>query len=257
MEKKFKIIGLVSIILIGTIAAVGFYIAYEDGFGETIEPSDNEERVFRKFVVGNHNFSSIAYGDVNNSYFRLDIGYRIVILGEEEGETVQVNITVLNRTEIIGTIETRVIEEREWEGGELIEVSYNYYALCNETNDVVYFGELSNEYEGGVITGTGGSWRADAVGAFPGIIMPGNFRVGDRYYQEYYPEVALDRAENIGMNAIFQTVLGLQKNCVIVEESNELEPPRVEYKVYAPGIGLIADETLMIVKQDYVTTGIN
>ena len=257
MEKKFKIIGLVSIILIGTIVAVGLYITYEDGFEETIEPSDNEERVFRRFIIGDHNFSSIAYGDVNNTYFRLDIGYRLVLLGEEEGETIQVNITVLNRTENVGGIETRVIEEKEWEGGELIEISYNYVALCNKTNDVVYFGELSNEYEGGVITGTGGSWRADEPYSFPGILMPGIFLVGDRYYQEYAPEKALDRGENIGVLLTYQTPAGLFKNCVIVEDSNELEPPRVEYKVYAPGIGLIADETLVLTKQEYVTTGIN
>ena len=104
MEKKFIVIGIISIILVGTIVGIGFFFFYEDVFEETIEPSDNDERSWRYFVIGNHNFSSIAYGDVNNSYWRLDIGYRIVLEGEEEGEDIQVNITVLNRTKMLTII---------------------------------------------------------------------------------------------------------------------------------------------------------
>jgi len=256
MEKKFIVIGIISIILVGTIVGIGFFFFYEDVFEETIEPSDNDERSFRRYNIGNYNFSSIAYGDVNNSYWRLDIGYRIVLEGEEEGEDIQVNITVLNRTKMVGLIETRVVEERELEDGEIVEISYNYVALCNETNDLIYFGELSNEYEDGVIVSTEGSWLAVGENK-PGILMPGYFRVGDRYYQEYAPEEALDRGENIAINAVFQTPIGVLSGCVIVEESNELEPPRIEYKVYAPGIGMIADETLVITKFEYVTAGIN
>jgi len=50
----------------------------------------------------------------------------------------------------------------------------------------------------------------------------------------------------------FDTPLGLFTGCVIVEDSNFLEPPRVEYKVYAPGIGMISDETLVITYKGYV-----
>ena len=256
MEKKFIVIGIISIIVVGTIVGIGYFVFYEGVFEETIEPSDNEERSFRKFNIGNFNFSSIAYGDVNNTYWRLDIGYRIVLEGEDEGEDIQVNITVLNRTKMVGSIETRVVEERELEDGELVEISYNYVALCNETNDLIYFGELSNEYEDGEIVSTEGSWLAVGDNK-PGILMPGIFRVGDKFYQEYAPEEALDRGENIAKNVNFETPIGVLSGCVIVEESNALEPPRVEYKAYAPGIGMIADETLVITKFETVTTGIN
>jgi len=182
MEKKFIVIGIISIIVVGTIVGIGYFVFYEGVFEETIEPSDNEERSFRKFNIGNFNLSSIAYGDVNNTYWRLDIGYRIVLEGEDEGEDIQVNITVLNRTKMVGSIETRVVEERELEDGELVEISYNYVALCNETNDLIYFGELSNEYEDGEIVSTEGSWLAVGDNK-PGILMPGIFRVGDKYYR--------------------------------------------------------------------------
>lgn len=256
MEKKFIVIGIISIILVGTIVGIGYFVFYEDVFEETIEPSSNDDRSWRYFDVGNHNFSSIAYGDVNNTYWRLDIGYRIVLEGEEEGEDIQVNITVLNRTKMVGIYETRVVEEKELEGGEVIEISYNYVALCNETNDLIYFGEESNTIEDGLIVGTGGSWLAVGENK-PGILMPGNFRVGDRYYQEYAPEQAMDRGENIAKNVNLRTPLGVIYGCVIVEDSNAFEPPRVEYKAYAPGIGMISDETLVITKFETVTTGIN
>jgi len=249
MEKKFIAIGIISIILIGTIVGIGFFFFYEDVFEETIDPSNNDERSWRYFVVGNHNFSSLTDGVVNNSYWKLEIGWRITLKGEEEGEDILVNITVLDKTENITiggrNITTRVVEEREIEDGELVEISLNYIAICNETKDIVYFGELSTEYEDGQPSGIPGSWRAEGVNK-PGILMPGIFIVGDRYWQEYAPEEAMDRGENIAANEIFQTSIGLFNSCVIVEDSNFLEPPRGEYKVYAPGIGIIADETLVI-----------
>ncbi len=258
MEKNLKIIGLIAIIVIGSISVVGFFIFYGDLLQEEgIEPSDNDERSWRLFNVGNHNFSSLTDGKVNNTYWKLEIGWRISLVGEEEGEEIRVNITVLDQTENITiggrNITTRVVTEEEYEDGELVEISYNYIAICNETYDIVYFGELSVEYEDNVAVGTPGSWRAEGLNK-PGILMPGIFRVGDRYWQEYAPEdEALDRGENIGINAVFGTPLGIFNSCVIVEDSNFLEPPRGEYKVYAPGIGMIADETLVITKKGYVT----
>ena len=258
MEKNLKIIGLIAIIVIGSISVVGFFIFYGDIFQEDgIEPSDNDERSWRLFIVGNHNFSSLTDGVVNNTYWKLEIGWRITLEGEEEGEDILVNITVLDQTENITiggrNITTRVVEEREIEDGELVEISLNYLAICNETKDIVYFGELSTEYEEGAPSGTPGSWRAEGLNK-PGILMPGIFRVGDRYWQEYAPEdEALDRGENIAANKNFQTSIGLFNSCVIVEDSNFIEPPRGEYKVYAPEIGMIADETLVITKYGYVT----
>ena len=252
MERKFIIIGIISIILVSTIAGIGFFYYYGDVFEETIKPSDNDERHFRKFNVGNYNFSSIDTATVNNSYFRLDIGYRITIEGEEEGADILVNITVQNQTEMVGGIETRVITEEEYEDGELVEISYNYFAICNETLDVVYFGELSADYEDGAISDYSGSWRADEPGNSPGIMMPNPVIVGDRYYQEYAPEGALDRAENIAKGATFNTPVGVFHDCVITEETTELEPMAKEYKVYTPGVGIIADERLKITFYGYV-----
>jgi hypothetical protein len=90
----------------------------------------------------------------------------------------------------------RVVEEREWQDDELVEVSRNFFARCKETGDVFYFGEEVDLYEDGEIVGHGGAWLAGRDGALPGIIMPGRFLLGSRYYQEVAPDIALDRGEN-------------------------------------------------------------
>ena len=49
--------------------------------------------------------------------------------------------TVLNETQIVDEIETRVVDEEELHDGKLAEHSRNCSALCNRTNSVFYFGD--------------------------------------------------------------------------------------------------------------------
>jgi len=63
------------------------------------------------FDQENCTFSSTG----RNRFFILEPGYQLVLQSSEE----KVVITVLNETKIIGNIETRIVEEREEEDGEL------------------------------------------------------------------------------------------------------------------------------------------
>lgn len=188
-------------------------------------------------------FSTIG----RNPYFVLEPGYRLSYEGEEDGETVRLTITVLHKTQVIDGVETRVVKEREVQGGELVEISWNYFALCNRTNAVVYFGEDVNMYEDGVVVDHEGAWRAGENGARAGIIMPGHALIGARYYQEIAPGVALDRAENVSINEVVRTPAGTFENCLQVRETTPLEPGNVGIKWYAPGIGLVQDGPLSLV----------
>lgn len=181
----------------------------------------------------------------------------ILLEGEEDKELVQVEITVLDEFEPIdlsifglGTVVTRVIQEREWVDGELVEVSRNYFARCMETNGIYYFGEDVDIYdEEGNITHEG-AWIAGELSEDgetynqPGLIMPGEFLLGARYYQEIAPEVALDRAENIEMGLDVETPAGIFSNSVKIVETTPLEPSSKDMKIYAHGIGLIVDSTI-------------
>lgn len=182
-------------------------------------------------------------------------GRQLVLEGEDDGETVTLLITVLResrwiRVDVGGrvpTVGTHVVEERDYEDGELFEVSRNFYAICARTHDVFYFGEDVDFYENGEIVGHGGSWLAGKDGAMPGIIMPGTFLLGSRYFQEIAPGVALDRAEHVRMGVTVETPFGILEHCVEVRETTPLEPGSESRKFYAPRIGLVADGVLRLV----------
>jgi hypothetical protein len=195
------------------------------------------------FDLGNCNFSSTG----KNSYFILEPGYQVILEGEEDGEKIQLIMSVLNKKKIVDGVETRAVEERESEGGNLVEVSRNYFAICKPTNDAFYFGEDVDIYEDGEIASHEGAWLAGQSGAKAGMIKPGRVEVGLKYYQEIAPGVAEDRTEIVSVNDTLDTPAGEFQNVLKTEETNPLEPGEKEYKFYAPGIGLIQEESLKLV----------
>jgi hypothetical protein len=181
-----------------------------------------------------------------NAYFILEPGYQLFYEGD--GEKLQ--ITVLNETKTVDGVLTRVVEEREWQGGELYEVAKNYFAFCEQTKDVFYFGEDVEYYKNGKVTGTGGSWLVGGDNK-PGLIMPGSPKVGMKYYQEIAPSIAMDRGKIVSMTETCDTPAGKFEKCMKVAETNAVEVLSFlhpEYKMHAPGIGLIQDEDLILTR---------
>ena len=181
-----------------------------------------------------------------NPYFILKPGYRLTLEGQEGGKTVRLAISVLDETKTIGGIEARVVEERETENGAIVEVSRNYFAIHTTTKDVYYLGEDVDIYTNGKVTGHEGAWLHGVKGATFGLLMPAAPVVGQRYYQEVAPKVAMDRAEVISLSAKLATPAGTFERCLEIEESTPLEGGK-ERKLYAPGVGLIKDGELQLV----------
>src|SRR6266704_4007033 len=136
-----------------------------------------------------------------NPYFILEPGYQLVL----EGNDIKLQLTVLDETKTIDGVATRVVEEREWKKGELFEVARNYFAICEQTKDVFYFGEDVYFYEKGKVVKHDGSWLAGQNGAKAGLMMPGAPKLKMKYYQEVAPGVAMDRAEIVGLNETCKT----------------------------------------------------
>jgi len=181
-----------------------------------------------------------------NQYFILLPGYQQILKSVEEADSVTLVITVTNETRTIGKIKTRVVEERETVNGIVAEVSWNYFAICTQTNSVFYFGEDVDIYKNGKIASHDGAWRADSGGAQPGLMMPGVILLGARYYQEVAPGVAMDRAEIVSNDKITQAPAGRFERCLVIEETTPLEPKTKETKIYAPNVGLIKDGNLSL-----------
>jgi hypothetical protein len=184
-------------------------------------------------------------------YFILEPGYQLVLEGKEGKDFTRLVITVGKETRKIGEIETRIVEENESVNGNTVEISRNYFAFCQQTNSVYYFGEEVDIYKDGKIVNHEGAWLAEGKNK-PGIAMPGLILLGSRYYQEFAPGVAMDRAEIISDNETFITPAGKFNNVLRTEESSPLEPFAKEFKLYAPGIGLIKDESLLLVKYGFI-----
>lgn len=189
-----------------------------------------------------------------NRYLILEPGYQLILEGQEDGAELQLKITVLNETKIVNGTEARVVEEVETEDGEPVEISRNWFAVCKPTNDIFYLGEDVDIYEDGKIVDHEGAWEAGVNDARLGLIMPGKAEPGLKYYQEIAPGVAEDRAEIIGLDKVLDTPAGKFEQVLETEETNALKPDEKESKFYAPGIGLIQEETLKLIKYGNVTS---
>jgi hypothetical protein len=187
-----------------------------------------------------------------NPHFLLEPERQLVYEGEDE----ELFITVLEHTRrlmlpVNGTmrkIRTAIVEEREFEDGEIKEISRNFFAVCAPTNDVYYFGEEVDIYQDGEIVSHDGAWLAGENGNTPGIIMPGTFLLGSRYFQEVAPGVALDQAEHTGEGLVVETGAGTFEGCVEVTETSPLDAGAESTKVYCPGVGLVIDNDLTLVE---------
>jgi hypothetical protein len=223
----------------------------EDEVGDDDEGSASDEgaKLFTtSFMMENCTFASTG----TNPFFILEPGYQLVFRGVEDGEPAELIITVLNETKMVDGTETRVVEERESADGELVEISRNFFAICEETNSVFYFGEEVDDYEDGEIVSHSGEWLAGEGEAQAGIMMPGTVLLGSRYYQEVAPGVALDRAEIVSMNETVETPAGTFENVLAILETTPLEPDASEIKYHAAGIGLIQDKELKLEEYGFI-----
>jgi hypothetical protein len=197
-----------------------------------------------RFDVPRERFSSTG----RNRYFILEPGYRLVLEGKEGNKPTRLVITVLDETKTVDGIETRIVEERESAGGKLVEVSRNYFAIDRDTHDVYYFGEAVDVYKNGKIVNHEGGWESGRHGARYGLFMPAEPKVGQKFYQEVAPKVAMDRAEVVSVDNEVKVPAGTFKGCLTTLETTPLEPKEKEHKHYAPDVGLLYDGGMKLVK---------
>jgi hypothetical protein len=212
------------------------------------QETSTEADIFQdSFDLENREFASTG----RNKYFILEPGYRLVLEGKEGKHSVKLIITVLGETKKISAVETRVMEEREIKDGKLIEISRNFFAICKQTKSIFYFGEEVDIYKDGKIFAHEGAWMHGKHNARAGMMMPGEPILGARYYQEVAPKTAMDRAKIVSLSTTLKTPAGKFKGCLKIQEENPLDNEK-EFKIHAPGIGLIQDEDLLLVKYGFV-----
>ena len=103
-------------------------------------------------------------------------------------------------------------------------------------------------YKDGKVVNHEGSWLSGVNGSKFGLMMPGRALIQSRYYQEVAPNIAMDRATIVSVTETVKTPAGVFANCLRVEETSPLSRFSTEYKYYAPGIGMVSDGTMKLVK---------
>ncbi len=181
---------------------------------------------------------------IDNPFLPLSSHRRCEHRGRIGGQVERSVRTRLDRTErfVVGgqPVDAVVIEDREHEGGELVERTLDYFAQSDD-GTVWYLGEDVDHYEGGRVVGHDGAWRLGRETRTPGVAMPAHPRVGSRWRLEDVPGVtteddtaitAFDRVE-VAHGEVYPDVLRVQE---------DLSPEGVsEYKWYARGVGEIRE----------------
>lgn len=153
-------------------------------------------------------------------------------------ELQEVEVTKDTRT-ILG-VKCTVVKDTVKLNGELIEDTFDWYAQDKDGN-VWYFGEDSKDFEEGEFVSSKGSWEAGKDGAEAGIIMKADPKVGDKYRQEFYKDVAEDMGEVLELDASESVPYGSFDALLVTRDWTPLEPGVEEHKYYAKGIGAILE----------------
>jgi hypothetical protein len=175
---------------------------------------------------------------ITNRYFPLKPGTTFVLEGTRDGQPQRAEVVVTSETKVIMGVTTVVVRDTVTSNGALVEKTTDWYAQASN-GDVWYFGEDTKEYTNGTVSSTHGTWEAGLDGAQPGIIMKATPKVGDSYRQEYRPGEAEDMAKVIGLEPSVQVPAGTFREVVVTEDTDPLNPDKVDQKKYGPGAGLV------------------
>jgi hypothetical protein len=179
---------------------------------------------------------------IDNPYLPLAPGSRWVYHDVLTGERTVVRVTNETRR-IANGVTGRVVRDTVRKHGHVTEDTSDWYAQ-DERGNVWYLGEDTREYAHGKVSSTEGSWEAGVQGARGGIAMPAHPRVGRAYRQEYYAGHAEDHARVLSRDDQVEVPAGHYKRALLTKEWTPLEPDVLEYKLYAPGVGVVLESTV-------------
>lgn len=179
--------------------------------------------------------------NVTNEFMPLIPGRTLVYQGlTEEGDLEEIRVTTLDDTIEIAGITCRKVRDVVTIDGEIVEDTEDWFAQ-DAFGNVWYLGEIALNYEDGFLADLDGSWRTDLNGAKPGIVMPANPVVGDAYRAEFLIAEAEDIVEMLALDQTVVIDLGTYCGCLQTLDTTPLSPGEIEWKFYAPGIGMIQE----------------
>lgn len=186
---------------------------------------------------------------IDNTYLPLVPGTILTYEVETEDGIETIITEVLATTRTVNGVACVIFRDQVFLEGVLIEDTQDWFAQDDDGN-VWYMGEevINYEYDddGALIeTNNDGAWEAGVDGALPGVLMWAEPVLGSSYYQEYYEDEAEDMGMVVAMGVEVELEDGsIYENCLQILDWNPLEPETLEYKYYAPDVGLVKEEVL-------------
>ena len=109
--------------------------------------NQNNPGTWTDSFISEHCKSWAATG--GNQYWTLTPGRVTIFKGIVDGEPQTATITVTNKTQTIGGISTRTVNDTvtNSDTGEVREIAIDHFAVCKDSNSVFYFGENTTAYE--------------------------------------------------------------------------------------------------------------
>ena len=157
---------------------------------------------------------------------------------DADGAVVQVVVTVSSETKLLANgVEAAIVRDTVTEDGVVIEDTKDWFAQDADGN-VWYLGEDTAEFEDGELSSHAGAFEAGVDGAEPGIIMPADPAIGMSYRQEYYAGEAEDNGAVLALDQQVEVPAGHYDDVLLTADTIALEPDILEFKLYAPGVGL-------------------
>ena len=181
--------------------------------------------------------------EITNPYLPLGSLKQDILEGKEGGKTMRVERTAkpnVCKTFKIGdqTVEAFAVEDRDFENGQLTEVTLDYFAQADD-GTVYYVGEEVDEYKNGKIVGHEGAWLLGVHTQTPGILMPAHPKVGEKFRSEDVPKITTEEDAVVSVTESVRVPAGSFQNCVKVKE--KLSEGAIEYKYYAQGVGVVKE----------------
>ena len=153
---------------------------------------------------------------------------------ESANRAVKDVLDVTSRTQGVPGGRARVVHDRVFQRGRVVEDTLDWYAQDRKGN-VWYFGEKTKELDSkGNVTSREGSWEAGVHGALAGVFMSAHPKVGQRFRQEYLKGHADDHFE----------IVAIHGNRMTTHEWTPLEPGVLDKKVYERGIGTTREASI-------------
>jgi hypothetical protein len=188
--------------------------------------------------------SHFTQGHVDNPWFPLKPGTRLVYRGAEDGARTRDVQIATYRTRVIDGVTCRVVFDRVWTHGRLSERTHDFYAQTRR-GTVWYFGENTATLDRhGHVKSREGSFMSGVDGAEAGIFMTPHPHHGPAYRQEDYPGHAEDVFTVVRRGAHVVVPLMDTRHALLTRETTALEPGVVDHKYYVRDIGTVREVTV-------------